>query len=107
MSNADRTASRSLYVYYRVPTGHEAQARQAVEAMQTRLSDAHPGLRTRLMCRADGQPLTGEQTWMEVYEHPDGVSMACEALLNAWAGALPAGLIGARHVEVFESLHDK
>jgi hypothetical protein len=106
MSNAAVSAHcprpwRSLYVYYRVPHGQETAARTAIETMQATLRDAQPGLLTRLMCRADEAGHAPEATWMEVYEHPEGVSQACETQLVALAQALPPGLIGPRHTEIF------
>lgn len=106
MSNAAESTScsrpaRSLYVYYRVPTGQEEAARAAIETMQAMLRDVQAGLLTRLMCRADTPAEADEATWMEVYEHPDGVSQACEAQLTLLSQTLPAGLTGPRHTEIF------
>lgn len=100
------SVGRSLYVYYRVHAGKEAAARTAIETMQATLKPLHPGLCARLMCRVDAPSAkvgdTGaEQTWMEVYEHPDGVSHACETTLQALASALPDDMFGPRHVEIF------
>lgn len=95
------TPPRSLFVYYRVPLANQAAARQAINVIQQRLHEEHPGLTTRLMQRADTPEGSPEATWMEVYEHPDGVSAVCEARLRDLADALPHGLIGARHVETF------
>lgn len=91
---------RSLYVYYRVRDGQEAVARVAIETMQATLKPLQPGLCARLMRKTDATGVT----WMEVYEHPDGVSHACEAMLETLASALPDGLFGQRHVEVFSAL---
>lgn len=95
------TLPRSLFVYYRVPPAHVAGARQAIELIQQGLQGEHPGLITRLMQRTDSSDGGQEATWMEVYEHPDGVSAECEARLRELASTLPHGLIGARHVEAF------
>ena len=91
---------RSLYVYYRVHDGQEAAARAAIETMQATLTPLQPGLCMRLMRKDDASGVT----WMEVYEHPAGVSHACEAMLETLASALPDGLFGKRHVEVFYPL---
>ena len=95
------TPLRSLYVYYRVADDQRAAAFQSITEMQTCLQQRHPGLRVTLMQRADMQGGDPHVTWMEVYDHPDGVSQACEAGLQALVAALPAGLIGERHVEMF------
>jgi hypothetical protein len=91
-------SGRALYVYYRVQAGQEAAARAVIDTMQATLKPFQPGLRARLMGRVEA---AAESTWMEVYEHPDGVSPACEAMLDHLASALPDGLFGPRHVEVF------
>lgn len=106
MSNAAVSAShassaRALYVYYRVPKGQEAAVRAVIEAMQATLQDVQPGLHTKLMCRADAPAQAEEATWMEVYEHPDGVSEQCQTQLASLAQALPTGLTGPRHTEIF------
>jgi hypothetical protein len=101
-----RAGGRALYVYYRVHVGQEDAARTAIDTMQANLRLLQPGLHTRLMCRAD-QAATDpdgvelEATWMEIYEHPDGVSRACETMLMTLASALPVGVFGPRHVEIF------
>jgi hypothetical protein len=105
MSNAAASAPQaryvSLYVYYRVPKNQEAAVRAAIEAMQATLRDVQPGLHARLMCRADTAAQADEATWMEVYEHPDGLSKQCRAQLAMLSQALPEGLTSARHTEIF------
>ncbi len=92
---------RSLYVYYRVPREQQAAVRSAVEAIQRQLQREHPGLSARLMRRADEGADASEATWMEIYEHAAGVSIACEQSLKALMQGLPPALMGARHTEVF------
>lgn len=92
---------RSLYVYYRVARPQWAAARDAVSGMQRRLQSEHPGLVAGLMQRADEADGREETTWMEVYQHPQGISASCEARLSALADALVPGLIGTRHTEAF------
>lgn len=95
------TPLRSLYVYYRVANDQRAAAFKAITEMQACLRQQHPGLRVTLMQRADMQGGDPHVTWMEVYDHPEGVNQACEASLQALVAALPGGLIGERHVETF------
>lgn len=104
MDDVMHTPPRSLYIYYRVAKPQWAAARQAVSEMQRCLQSEHPGLETGLMQRADAPEGREETTWMEVYTHPQGVSLACEARLSALADALAPGLIGQRHIEVFCSM---
>jgi hypothetical protein len=103
---APAPTGRALYVYYRVLPGQERVARTAIETMQATLRPLQTGLSARLMCRAEGKAAMTddeavEPTWMEVYEHLDGVSPACEAMLATLASALPDGVFGPRHVEIF------
>lgn len=72
--------------------------------MQAELRARHPGLTARLMARTDSQD-SPEPTWMEIYEHPQGLSQAFLADLRAAVQALPDGLIGHRHTESFAELH--
>ncbi|MFT3856912.1 MAG: DUF4936 family protein [Aquabacterium sp.] len=98
----DTCPTRALYVYYRVPAAQAVAARVAIDAMQSTLRQLYPGLHARLMSREDASGMVPlEATWMEVYEHPQGVSRACELRLETLASALPDGVIGSRHVEVF------
>jgi len=101
-------APRALYIYYRVPACHAEELSGSVLAMQAHLREAFPGLRASLMQRVDEAGRSGQvgddATWMEVYEHPDGVSPACEQALEQAVSALPKLATGARHVEVFVPL---
>jgi len=77
----------------------------ALQDMQAHLQTAWPGLKVRLMRRTDqAEGVNAEQTWMEVYEHPDGLGAAFAARLQLAAGALPADLIGPRHTESFSDV---
>ena len=98
---------RALFIYYRVPQAHRAEAFEAITAAQQTLMRRLPGVQARLWCRSDEQATDAlEQTWMEVYEHPEGVGALCEQVLRELLQALPAGLIGPRHTEAFEPLGD-
>jgi hypothetical protein len=97
-------APRSLYVYYRVPLQHIAQAKALIEAMQCQLKADYPGLRAQIMSRVDQSLNLTEATWMEVYEHSQGVSVACEQSLAMLVKGLPEAMLGARHMEVFSPL---
>ncbi|MFZ4551871.1 MAG: DUF4936 family protein [Aquabacterium sp.] len=96
---------RSLFIYYRVETDKVVQARQAVEGVQCSLQRSVPGLQVRLMRRSDCmQAGLTSQTWMEVYEHPQGIDPAWMQLLQEQIDCLPAGLLGERHCETFEDM---
>ncbi len=94
------------FVYYRVPHANRHTAALAVQAMQAALAQQWPGLQVQLMRRADAGARTeaAEDTWMETYGHPEGVSQVIAQAIEAQASALPSGLIGARHVETFVPL---
>lgn len=99
------------FVYYRVPHANRRSAAVAVQQMQAALVRQWPGLQARLMHRADvsqhgetANPPEAEETWMETYEHPSGISPSIAQAIAAQAGALPSGLIGVRHVETFVPL---
>lgn len=96
---------RALFIYYRVPQAHRADAFEAITAVQQSLMRRLPGVQARLWCRSDEQVADAlEQTWMEVYEHPEGVDALCEQVLRELLQSLPAGLIGPRHTEAFVPL---
>jgi hypothetical protein len=92
----------ALFVYYRVPRPQQTTAFLALSDMQARLGAAWPGLRARLMRRTDrAEGGDAEATWMEVYEHPQGLGPDFLARLQFAVDALPAELIGPRHTESF------
>ena len=100
-SPADSPAS--LFIYFKLPGSHASQALPKLVDMQADLRARHPGLTARLLTRVDGMG-RAELTWMEIYEHPQGLSEAFLADLQTGVQALPAGLIGPRHTESFAEL---
>jgi hypothetical protein len=97
---SDRTGEvRTLFIYYRVASSQAAAARLAVEALQSRLREALPGLQTQLLRRPEEKD--GQQTWMEIYSHPQGVSLQAQDQIEAAARELRGLGPGPRHVEVF------
>ncbi len=105
MSHHEFADASALFVYYRVPAATRGAALAALQGMQSHLQTAWPGLKVRLMRRTDqAEGVNAEQTWMEVYEHPDGLGAAFAARLQLAAGALPADLIGPRHTESFSDV---
>jgi hypothetical protein len=91
-------------VYYQVDAQQKAEAYAAISEMQAKLRRSHPGLKTGMLCRTDATEAGQAQTWMETYEHADGVSAACLDQIERLVAALPSGLTGKRHVEVFSPL---
>jgi hypothetical protein len=94
---------RELYIYYRIPVDEAPAARDAVDAMQARLRQRHPGLSARLLRRPHEHE--HQQTWMEIYAmrgDAAGVTPQIEAdIAQAAAAALAPFGVGARHTEVF------
>ena len=95
----------SLFVYFKL-NGHARTAvHAALSGMQARLRERHPGLSARLMARTDeAHSASGALTWMEVYEHPEGIGLDFLGDLQAEVARLPADLIGPRHTESFTDL---
>ncbi len=96
-------AVRRLYVYYQVAEPDLAAAQTALASMQAELVQAHPGLSAERLRRPE--PGDGRITLMEVYGQRDGappqqaIEAAAQRLLARW-------IVGARHVEVFDTLAD-
>jgi hypothetical protein len=99
-----------MFVYYRVPLAQTCAVADAVRQMQAALLSDWPGLRVQLLRRADAHTseanhlAASEETWMEIYEHPLGLSDRVLQAIDACAKALPTGLAGERHVEIFVPL---
>lgn len=96
MSAEPTTATRRLYVYYRVAGPALAATVHAVRMLQASLTAAHSGLRAELLRRPELDE--GEVTLMEVYA--GGVTPALLAAIAQAASALPQ----PRHNELFEAL---
>jgi hypothetical protein len=95
---------RELFIYYRSPQDEAGRLVALVQDFQARLTERHPGLAARLMCRPD--VVDGVRTWMETYSmnaaiSPDGISAALAQEIEDQAACLAACRIGTRHVEVF------
>jgi hypothetical protein len=97
-----------FFIYYKVPVARRQEAAEAVEALQAGLRSNWPGVTTRLMRRSDEPPgAQGEarqETWMEVYEHADGLGEHFVRDLQARIAKVPAGLMGVRHTETFSAI---
>jgi len=102
MAKANAAPAVALFIYYKVDPGHAAAFEEAVRRMQADLQRTHEGLHGRLWIRADAQ--ASVQTWMETYEHPDGVGALTATLIELAAQDLPPGQIGTRHVEMFSNV---
>ncbi|MGH6648761.1 DUF4936 family protein [Aquabacterium sp.] len=101
MATANAAPAMALFIYYKVDPAHASVFEEAVRQMQAALRLAHEDLTARLWIRTDAQ--ASAQTWMETYEHPNGVSALTATLIELAAQDLPAGQIGQRHVEMFSN----
>ena len=102
MTTADAAPAKALFIYYKVDPAHAQAFENAARQMQTALRRSHEDLTARLWIRDDAK--AAAQTWMETYEHPEGVSVLLATLIELAAQDLPAGQIGDRHVEMFSNL---
>jgi len=91
---------KELYVYYRIDPADAATALPQVERMFNGLRHGHAGLHARLLRRA--QPEENQETWMEVYTYPGGITPDLQAAIDAATRDTPGARIGTRHQEVFE-----
>ena len=90
-------------MYYKVPESQTSAARLAVGSMIQHLQAQWPGLQAMWMRKVRASDAVDSQcTWMEVYTHPEGVSDACIQAIAHEAASRLNGLIGPRHIEVFE-----
>jgi hypothetical protein len=90
---------RELFIYYRIRADAASAALEAVHAMQARLRHEHAGLAARLLRRPEEKDQ--QQTWMEIYAFPGGVTPALEARIAHAAAAVEPFITGTRHTEVF------
>jgi len=93
---------KELYVYYRIGRADTPAALLQIEGMFDALRQGHAGLHARLLRRP--QPGESQETWMEVYTHPGGITPDLLAAIESAARQMPSARIGARHLELFESL---
>ncbi len=93
--------TRRLFVYFRVTRASEAAVVAAVRELQAAWQAAMPGLQCELLRRADDSAAV---TLMETYACASGISGAWQERIERDASArLATWLVGARHVELFES----
>lgn len=88
----------TLFVYYKLlPSEHE-KYRLCVEHFQAQVSNLDPSLAFEILQRPEiGSD--GNETWMEVYRHPEGVSIQLTEKIHALA--LSCGLPVQRKSELF------
>ena len=97
---------RELYIYWHVAAEQAGAAAAAMAAWQAALCSRHPGLRARLLRRADGDGSEAPRsTLMETYATAGGIGAALHAeIMVTGAQAAAPWCQGLRQVEVFEPL---
>lgn len=98
-----------LYIYYRVSAAQASQACDEVHALQAELRERYPGLVARCVQRADAVDAPPDaspgaavqQTWMEIYTHPSGLSDDEVAAIVQHGAAAVRSIASPRHPEVF------
>ncbi|HET8869498.1 MAG TPA: DUF4936 family protein [Aquabacterium sp.] len=91
----------SLFVYYKVESARAEQLKARVQSMQHALKAQYPQLDAKMLVRVDAHP---HQTWLEVYQHPDGIDSSLQREIDRAALSIQTesfGQLGPRHVEVF------
>lgn len=95
------TDAIALFVYYKLPESLSPDWPRRVAESQAAVKARHPLLQTRLMRRADPSGDGLLATWMEVYEHPDGINPDLQHQILQAMAPLDANLHGGRHLERF------
>jgi hypothetical protein len=101
MSTNDDLEQLTLFVYYKLPVSEHSKWATLVREFKQDVLQAMPGLTMDLMQRPEPSS-SGEETWMEVYRHPSGVSPQMMAQIDQMAQV--HGLPTKRSIEIFVSL---
>jgi hypothetical protein len=101
MKPIDVPEQLTLFVYYKLPAIEHQRWSVCVRENTQRLMQEIPGLTIELMQRPDPSA-SGEETWMEVYRHSNGLSPQMMELIEQVAKELD--LPSKRATEVFVSL---
>ena len=92
---------QALYVYYKVDATKANELRDLVRVLHEGIRQKYPQILIQWLQRVGD---VGTQTWMEIYQHPQGVGTAMQQGIDAVAAGLSlesSGQVGPRHVEVF------
>lgn len=98
--------NRELYIYWKLAPRNMASATANLQRWHEDLRTRHPGLRVRVLSRADsGQESPSQSTLMEIYQTPGGIDAKLQALIESEGAQVTAAWCqDLRHVEVFEPL---
>ncbi len=88
----------TLFVYYKLMPSEHEKYRLCIERLQTQVSKFDASLEFTILQRPE-LGSDGNETWMEVYRHPEGVSAELTEKIHALA--LASGLPTQRKSELF------
>jgi hypothetical protein len=89
---------QTLFVYYKVPVVEHGQCLSLVTRFEAALKAQWPALQIQIMQRPEASG-EGIETWMEVYDHPGGVTQ--EMMTSIARQAADMGLPPKRATELF------
>ena len=94
---------QALFVYYKITASEHAAWLQRVRVFEQQVQRSWPDLQIELMQRPEASS-DGQETWMEVYRHPRGVTQAMTESIGQLAAQ--AGLPMKRASEFFIPLRE-
>jgi hypothetical protein len=94
---------QALFVYYKIAASEHATWLQRVRAFEQQVQRSWPDLQIELMQRPEASS-DGQETWMEVYRHPQGVTQVMTESIGQLAAQ--AGLSMKRASEFFIPLRE-
>jgi hypothetical protein len=94
---------QALFVYYKIAASEHAAWLQRLRAFEQQVQRSWPDLQIELMQRPEASS-DGQETWMEVYRHPQGVTQAMTESIGQLAAQ--AGLPTKRASEFFVPLRE-
>jgi hypothetical protein len=95
---------QTLFVYYKIAAAEHAAVLRRVRLFEKQVEQAWPSLQIELMQRPETSA-DGQETWMEVYRHPQGVTQAMTESIAQLAAQ--AGLPSQRASEFFIPLEQQ
>jgi hypothetical protein len=94
---------QSLFVYYKIVASEHSDWLGRVRAFEQQIRTSWPGLQIELMQRPEVSS-DGQETWMEIYRHPQGVTPVITESITQLARQ--AGLPAKRASEFFIPLRE-
>ena len=79
--------SSTLFVYYKIRSQEREELRLRAEMLSDQIRQLIPGINVILMRRPE-LSADGQETWMEIYSHLDGLTEEIKLTINAEAKLL-------------------